>query len=312
MIVLSGGTGTPKLLEGLRKCLPEEELKIIVNTAEDLWVSGNLVTPDIDTVLYLFSGRLDTEKWWGVAGDTFRTHETMADLGHIERMRLGDVDRATNIMRSDYLRNGLTLTEAIGKLADSMGIRASIYPMSDDPVSTMITTGAKKMHFQDFWIGLHGEVDVVDVSVEGVEQARISPGVLECFEKEDDVLIGPSNPITSIGPIIALPGMKEILSRKNVIAVSPIIGNEPVSGPAGKLMHACGYNVSSEGVARCYEDFLDVLIRDIRDNSGLPAEIKDKIEIISMDTLMKNPDISVTMGRKIIDTFESLKMKKSE
>ncbi len=311
MIILSGGTGTPKLIEGIRKCIPEEELKIIVNTAEDLWVSGNLVTPDIDTVLYLFSGRLDRDKWWGVAGDSFKTHETMAELGHTEKMRLGDLDRATHIMRSDHLRRGLTLTEAIGKMVETMGIKASIYPMSDDTVSTMITTKTAKMHFQDFWIGQHGEGDVVDVSVGGVARARISPGVLECFEREENVLIGPSNPITSIGPIITLPGMKELLSQKNVIAVSPIIGNEPVSGPAGKLMRACGYDVSSEGVARCYEDFLDVLIKDIRDDSGLAAEIDNKIDVISMDTLMKNPDISVSMGRKIIEIFESLKMQKS-
>lgn len=305
MLVLSGGTGTPKLLDGLRKVMPEEDITVVVNTAEDLWVSGNLVTPDIDTVLYLFSDMVDPDKWWGVKGDSFRTYELMRSLGHRERMMLGDLDRATHIMRTEYLREGCTLTDAIRKLSASMGIRARVLPMSDDPVSTMIVTHQGKMHFQDFWIASRGEPEVLDVFQEGTEQASISPAVWEALETGDDVLIGPSNPITSIGPIVGLPGMADILRKKNVVAVSPIIGNEPVSGPAGKLMRAKGLPVSSLGVAAHYRDFLDVMVIDRRDPVDDAAFADMGCRVVRADTLMKTREISMELSRQLIHLFES-------
>ncbi|WMW22156.1 2-phospho-L-lactate transferase [Methanolobus mangrovi] len=304
MIIFSGGTGTPKLLNGLREVIPEEEITVVVNTAEDVWISGNLITPDIDTVLYLFSGKIDSSRWWGIKGDTYRTHEAMKALGHNEVMMLGDLDRATHIMRSDLLRSGMTLTEAITQLCKSFGVKANVLPMSDDPVSSMISTPEGKMHFQDFWVGKHGEPEVLGVCQEGIEKASISPAVLAALENEDEVLIGPSNPITSIGPIIELPGMRDILCDKNVIAVSPIIGNEPVSGPAGKLMAARGIEVSSYGVASYYSDFLDHIILDERD----PIEEKrfevTGCSVSKADTLMKSVDISRDLSRLIHEQFE--------
>lgn len=303
MIIFSGGTGTPKLLNGLRKVIPEQDITVVVNTAEDLWVSGNLVTPDIDTVLYLFSDRIDFKKWWGIRDDTFRTHETMKSLGYRERMMLGDLDRATHIMRSDYLREGHALSEATMKLSGSMGIKAKILPMSDDPVSTTIVTATGKMHFQDFWIANHGEPEVLDVFQEGIDSAAISPAVLHALENEDEVLIGPSNPITSIGPIIGLPGMIDILREKKVIAVSPIIGNEPVSGPAGKLMHARGIDVSSAGVAAYYGDFLDIFIIDDQDTMEDAAFGNAGCKVVRADTMMRSVDISMELSELIIREF---------
>ncbi len=304
MLILSGGTGTPKLLEGLRNILPEEDITVVVNTAEDIWVSGNLVTPDIDTVLYLFSGKLDTAKWWGIKNDTFMTYEALRSLGHDEIMKLGDQDRATNIMRSDLLRAGYSLTEATQELARAVGIRAKILPMSDDPVRTMVTTPAGKMHFQEFWVKEHGKPNVLEVVQENIEKASIAPAVLEVLEKEEYVLIGPSNPITSIGPILALQGMKELLKKKTVIAVSPIIGKEPVSGPAGKLMAARGLEVSSAGVADCYGDILDIMILDERDEYGISALKNATCKILIADTLMKNVDKSTALARAVVDAFE--------
>jgi len=306
MIILSGGTGTPKLLNGLRSLTPPEDITVVVNTAEDIWVSGNLITPDIDTILYLLSGRLDTEKWWGVAGDTFRTHETMKSSGFDEGMMLGDLDRATHIMRSDILRNGGTLTSSIRKLCGAFGIKTDILPMSEDPVSTMITTPQGKMHYQDFWVKGRGEPDVVDVSMDGISDAAIAPAVLEALEKDDEVLIGPSNPITSIGPILELPGMRKILKQKRVVAVSPIIGKEPVSGPAGKLMQARGFEVSSVGVAKCYQDIVDVFVIDERDTVDV-ADFDDiGCEVVRADTLMKSVDISVELSKQILGIFEGM------
>lgn len=304
MLILSGGTGTPKLIEGLRNILPDENITVVVNTAEDMWVSGNLVTPDIDTLLYLFSGRLDTAKWWGVKNDTFMTSDTLSSLGHDEMMRLGDQDRATNIMRSDLLRAGYSLTEATKILVKALGIRANILPMSDDPVKTIVTTSAGKIHFQEFWVKEHGKPDVLEVVQEDIEKASITTGVLEVLEKEEHVLIGPSNPITSIGPILALQGMKELLKKKKVVAVSPIIGQEPVSGPAGKLMAARGLEVSSAGVVDCYGDIIDIMILDERDDYGISAQKNAACKILITDTLMKNVDKSTALARFVVDVFD--------
>ncbi|MDY9927510.1 2-phospho-L-lactate transferase [Methanosarcina sp.] len=306
MIIFSGGTGTPKLLDGLKEILPSEELTVVVNTAEDLWVSGNLITPDLDTVLYLFSDQIDRKKWWGIENDTFRTYERMQELGVEESMKLGDRDRATHIIRSNLIRDGASLTDATVKLASLFGIDANILPMSDDPVSTYIETLKGVMHFQDFWIGNHGGPDVLGVDIRGVSEASIAKKVLEALEKDDRVLIGPSNPITSIGPIISLPGMRELLMQKKVVAVSPIIGNAPVSGPAGKLMQACGLEVSSMGVAEYYQDFLDVFVFDERDQADEFAFERLGCHATRADTLMTSTDKSKELAEIVVGLFDTI------
>lgn len=305
MIILSGGTGTPKLLDGLKEILPSEEMTVIVNTAEDLWVSGNLISPDLDTILYLFSDQIDRKKWWGIKDDTFKTYEHMLELGVKECMKLGDKDRATHIIRSNLLRSGVSLTDATLKLASIFGINTKILPMSDDPVSTYIETSEGIMHFQNFWVGRHGEPDVLGVDVRGVTEASVSPKVLEALEKDDNVLIGPSNPITSIGPIISLPGMKDMLKNKNVVAISPIIGNAPVSGPAGKLMEACGLEVSSMGVAEYYQDFLDVFVFDERDRADEFAFEKLGCHAVRADTLMTSTEKSKELAEIVVRLFNN-------
>ncbi|MCO5384081.1 MAG: 2-phospho-L-lactate transferase [Methanosarcina barkeri] len=306
MIIFSGGTGTPKLLDGLKELLPPEELTVVVNTAEDLWVSGNLICPDLDTVLYLFSDQIDRNKWWGIKNDTFQTHERMQELGIRESMKLGDRDRATHIIRSDLIRDGVSLTEATLKFASILGIDAQILPMSDDPVSTYIETPEGVMHFQEFWVGKHGEPEVLGVDIKGVSEAPISPKVLEALDNDDNVLIGPSNPITSIGPIISLPGMKELLAKKNVVAVSPIIGNAPISGPAGKLMQACGLEVSSMGVAEYYQDFLDVFVFDERDLADEFAFERLGCRASRVDTLMTSTEKSRELAEFVTGLFDTI------
>ncbi len=188
MIIFSGGTGTPKLLDGLKEILPAKEMNVVVNTAEDLWVSGNLICPDLDTVLYLFSDQIDRKRWWGIKDDTFLTYERMQKLGITESMKLGDCDRANHIIRSNFIRNGTSLTDATLELASILGIDAKILPMSDDPVSTYIETPEAILHFQDFWIGKHGEPEVLGVDITGISEASISPKVLEALENDDKVL----------------------------------------------------------------------------------------------------------------------------
>ncbi|MBE0521072.1 MAG: 2-phospho-L-lactate transferase [Candidatus Methanoperedenaceae archaeon] len=302
MILLSGGTGTPKLIRGLRRLIPDEEITVIVNTAEDTFISGNLVSPDMDTVMYLFAGMLDESKWWGVRDETYHTNNALRELGLNERMLVGDTDRSTHIFRSELMRNGAKLTEATAQLSGKLGVRARILPMCDEKVDTMITTPDGIMHFQDFWIGKHGEPDVLSVNISGIENACLTEDVIAALESEENVVIGPSNPVTSIGPILALKGMQKILSKKKVIAVSPIIGNEPVSGPAGKLMKASGIPVSSLGLARCYVELLDALVVDGQDSAD---EVDFPVPVFKYDTMMTSAGKSEELAGFVMGLFSS-------
>jgi len=300
MLLLSGGTGTPKLLNGIRQYLPDEEITVIVNTAEDLWVSGNLVCPDIDTVIYLFAGMLDTDKWWGVNQDTFHTHKALKIAGHNEILQIGDHDRATHIIRSGFIRQGASLSEAISRTASMLGAKANILPMCDEPVSSMITVSEGTIHFQEFWVEKAGRPDVLGVEYRGAQTASVSEAIKKTISHESNIIIGPSNPITSIGPILAVKGMRELILSKHVVAISPIIGCEPVSGPASKLMSACGYEVSSRGVAQCYSDLLDVFIIDEQDRE-MKSNIKGMdAEVITADTMMTSSKKSAALARVVL------------
>ncbi len=303
MIVLSGGTGTPKLLQGLRKLIPDEEITVIVNTAEDIMISGNLVSPDIDTVLYLFSGQLDDAKWWGVKDDTFHTHTALKKMGINEKLMIGDADRATHILRSELTRKGAGLTEATLQLSTTFRIRARVLPMCDEKVDTMITTPHGEMHFQDFWVGARGEPDVLDVKIKGLKKAKLTGEVREALRFDDNVIIGPSNPITSIGPILSLKHIRRMLSFKKVIAVSPIIGNAPVSGPAGKLMRAKGYPVSSKGIAQCYGDILDLIVIDEKDGA---VDGDFPVRMARCDTMMTSVEKSEALARRMLELFKDI------
>ncbi|MDI6810148.1 MAG: 2-phospho-L-lactate transferase [archaeon] len=289
MIILSGGTGTPKLLVGLIKVFKEEELNIIVNTAEDIWISGNLLCPDIDSVLYTLAGIIDADRWWGIKGDTFYTHNALEQSQYPEPLMIGDKDRATHIIRSELLRQGKSLTETTAVLARNLGIpaRITILPMTDDPASvrTKIRTPEGELYFHEFWVARKGEPDVLDISFDGIDEVKPSEAVVQVLEKESDalLLIGPSNPITSIGPILSLKGIGERLKWKIVMAISPIVGTEAVSGPAGKFMRAKGFDVSPYGVYTCYKDFLDVLVIDKDDDC--PGDTG--VEVLKTDIMIK-------------------------
>lgn len=298
MLVLSGGTGTPKLLMGLSELVPPELLTVVVNTAEDVWVSGGLVCPDIDTVLYLLCGRLDTSKWWGVKDDTFNTATALRELGMSEMLRIGDKDRATHLARAEMLSEGLSLTGATLRLGTMLGVPQRVLPMCNEPVSTMLDTSEGRLHFQQFWVEMGGEPEVFSVEHVGLDKARITPEIERASSTSAWVLIGPSNPITSIRPIIGVDGMKRVLARKKVLAVSPFIGRRAVSGPAEKLMRACGLEPSSLGVAQLYEDFLDVLIIDERDDLPLSSF---PVDTVRADTLMSSKEKSTELARLALD-----------
>ena len=226
--VLSGGTGTPKLIRGLRQILRDNEITVIVNTAEDLHMSGHYVSPDVDTVTYLFAGILNTDTWWGIKGDTLDTYHAMEKIGYKEPLPLGERDRATNIARTAFMQSGMTLTEATQKICAGYGISAKILPMSDQEVTSyVVTEDGSLMHYQEYWVGKRGNVPISGirrVTADG-EPLAASDAVISAIEESDGVIIGPSNPVTSIGPILECGGVREALADKFVAAVSPFIGN---------------------------------------------------------------------------------------
>ena len=270
-------------------------MTVIANTGDDIWISGNLVCPDLDTVIYTTAG-IVSERWWGINGDTFRTHERLASLGQKEALIIGELDRAIHIFRSDLLRRGATLTDATHTICASLELAAKILPMTDDFVPTTIVTDKGEMHIQDFLVKYQ--------QAPSVSQVRCRPGkmtkeVETALEECRSVVIGPSNPISSIGPILNVNGMRKILKDRFVIAVSPIILSEPISGPAGKFMESRGLLVSSLGVAEFYSDFLDALIVDHRDDIS-QSDLPDGIELFRADTIMYGIEQSKKLATEIV------------
>ena len=289
---LSGGTGTPKLLQGIRGHIRDDGISVVVNTGEDIWISGNHMSPDIDTVMYLFLGILNTSTWWGIAGDTFATHEMLKKFQPDEYIAIGDKDRAIQIARGELLRKGLTLTEATRQLCEKSGIRASIFPMTDAPVTTMVSSAGTLMHFQEYWVRHKGAVPIDAVKRIPDQPPAATGQVIDAIGNADAVVIGPSNPVTSILPILECVGTRSALKDKFVIAVSPFIGNTPFSGPAGALMQAMGFEPSSLGTRELYRDFIDVFIQDVRDPIDVPGAVR-------LDTMMTDKEKAYGLAAEI-------------
>ncbi|WP_421908137.1 2-phospho-L-lactate transferase [Methanolacinia petrolearia] len=290
---LSGGTGTPKLIRGFRNHLSDNDISVIVNTAEDMWIYGSHLSPDIDTVMYLFAGILNTDSWWGIKGDTTITNDTLKDLGEDVYLTLGDRDRALNITRARMLNSGMTLTGATRELCKRLGISANILPMTNSEYTTYIKTGDLLIHFQEYWVKNRGNLDIEEVVRVGDDQVFGTKETIDAINNADLVVIGPSNPVTSISPILECSGVKDALKESFVVAVSPFIGNEPVSGPAKALMKAWGMTPDSAGTYKLYNEFTDLFIQDIRDTITLEDGIK-------LDTLMKTEDVSSKLAGEII------------
>ena len=290
---LSGGTGTPKLLRGVQKVMDRHEISVVVNTAEDIWISGNHISPDVDTVMYLFAGVLNTDTWWGLRDDTFTTHEEILKLGLGEYIAIGDRDRAVHIARGNMLRDGQRLTNITRTLCDRFGVRENVLPMTDTEVTTRVKTELGLIHYQEYWVRSKGRIQIEDV----VRCSKVPPEsteeVIQAVEASDAVVIGPSNPITSITPILECSGIREAMAEKFVIAVSPFIGDAPVSGPAAALMKASGYEATSAGTAQCYGDLVDLFVQDERD----PVKIDGAVRF---DTLMTGEEKSIELAKNVL------------
>ena len=297
--VLSGGTGTPKLLQGIKEIVDPKELTIIVNTLENDYFSGVYVSADIDTVLYTMSDMINDEFWYGVKGDTFITHERLAEIGCPELLRIGDIDRATKIQKTQLMEK-YGLARACEIQAKNMDIESRIIPMSEEDSEITIVSDIGELEFHDFLIKHQSEPEVLDLKFSNVAP---SEGVVDAIRNSKAVIIGPSNPITSILPILSLEGVREALKDTYVIAVSPIIGSDAVSGPASKFMKALDIEVSSVGVADLYKDFLDNIVIDDKD-SNLEPQLKQIINKVTItNTIMNNLGVKKNLAQIIIDSI---------
>jgi len=300
--VLTGGTGGAKFVDGLRQVMPAEEITLIVNTGDDLLWWGLYVSPDIDSITYVLSGMLSRERGWGVKGDTFLCLQAMGQLGEPTWFHTGDRDLAMHLLRSRHMAEGKTLSEATAIVSDKLGVKARILPMSDSRVETRIGTPVGELSFEEYFVQRWYQDPVNSVRFAGASDAEPAPGVIEAIEAADAILIAPSNPVTSIGPILAVPGIREALCRAKgkIGAISPIISGAPVNGPAGILMVAQGLPSSIAGVAQAYEDFLDVLICDTRD--ARPAEVlrKTGMRVQCAQTIMRTPEDKAELARKAL------------
>jgi LPPG:FO 2-phospho-L-lactate transferase len=298
---LAGGTGTPKLLDGADGVFDPADTTVVANTGDDVELGGHLVCPDVDTVLFHGGGVLDTDRWWGIDGDTTETHDELhrlaaaADLddgpryldddaqtagrdiarwrrfsGVAEFMEIGDRDRAVHATRTSLLDEGRTLTEVTRTLAEAFDLGVDLLPMSDDPVASLVHTDEGRMHFQEYWVHRRADPTVEDVEFRGAAEARPTDAVLTALS--DPVVVGPSNPVTSVGPMLSLPGFEEALRETPVVAVSPFVEDRVFSGPAADLMRGVGLAPSTAGVAEAYP-FADAFVLDDDDGTDLDRPV---------------------------------------
>lgn len=288
---LSGGTGTPKLLLGFRELINEKNLTIIANTGDDDLFYGLLVQPDVDTILYLFADKLDLDKFWGVKNETYNTLNHLAKLNEETWFQLGDKDLALHLLRNKLLHYGKSSYEIISEIAHRFEIKAKILPMTNDQVRTILfSTKEELLSFQEYTVKYHETHEIQKVIYQGSEKAQVYPKLVESIHSPKTIIIGPSNPITSIGPMLAIKKLRAELvkTKAKVIAISPLEQNKAFSGPAAKLLEQLGFEGSSYGIAKIYQDFLDVMIISDSDSENAEKIANLGIKVIQTNISMKN------------------------
>jgi LPPG:FO 2-phospho-L-lactate transferase len=305
--VLSGGTGGAKFVDGLRQAMPAEDITLVVNTGDDLMWWGLYVSPDIDSITYVLSGMLSRERGWGVKGDTFLCLQAMGQLGEPTWFHTGDRDLAMHLLRSRLLAEGKTLSEATAVISQKLGVKAKVLPMSNSRVETRVDTPVGELSFEEYFVQRWYQDPVRSVRFAGASDAEAAPGVVDAIVNADAVIVAPSNPVTSIGPILAVPGIRDALlrARGKIAAVSAIVGNSPVAGPAGILMQAQGLPCSIAGVAQAYEDFLDILICDTRDARAAEGLRQNGLRVECTQTIMRSAEDKAALAREVLSYLSS-------
>jgi LPPG:FO 2-phospho-L-lactate transferase len=296
--VLAGGVGAARLLAGLVRVVPPADVTAIVNTGDDLVLHGLAISPDIDTVVYTVAGAIDPERGWGLRDETWHAMEALGRYGGATWFGLGDRDLATHLYRTQRLADGLGLATVTAEIAASWGLDLRVLPVTEHPLRTMITLaegespgGGDEVAFQDYFVRRRHAVRVGNVRFAGVDQARPAPGVLDAIAGAETVVVAPSNPIVSIGPVMAVPGMRSAVEarRDDVVAVSPLVGGRALKGPADRLLRELGHDDSVVGVARLYAPFVGTLVIDDADADHADAVRAAGLRCVVTDTIMRDP-----------------------
>ncbi len=300
---LAGGVGGAKLSAGLQDALPPGDLSVVVNTADDFDPWGLRVCPDLDTVMYTLAGVANPETGWGLLDETFAFLEMLSGYGEDAWFKLGDRDLATHVLRTQKLRAGETLTGITAELSRALGVPGRILPMCDEKVSTVLKTPAGLLEFQEYFVRRRQRDEVLGLDLRGIEAARPTDAVLEALSGADVVVFCPSNPVVSLGPILSVPGMRETLRASPAlkVAVSPIVGGRALKGPADRMLHSLGHEVSSAGVAALYEGLLDGMVVD-RDDEGQRGDIEGLgMDVLSTDAVMHDPPDRERLAREVLE-----------
>ena len=303
LVALAGGTGAAKFLRGLCRLVDPRDLTVVVNTGDDTELWGLHISPDLDTVCYTVADVIDAARGWGLAEETFHALGQMARFGEPTWFNLGDRDLSTHLHRTRLLREGRSLTEATAAIAGALGVGPRVLPMSDQPVRTRVLGPDGWLGFQEYFVREKAQVEVRAVEYAGAETAAPAPGVLDALAAARAVIVCPSNPVTSIGPILAVPGIADALARSpaTALAISPIVGGESVSGPAGRLMAALGLPVSPAGVARAYAPWLDALVFDEQDRRETPEILALGVSPVTAKTIMAGRVDEVALARRVLE-----------
>lgn len=313
IVALAGGVGGAKMAQGLQRVLPSGDLTVIVNTADDFSLYGLHISPDLDTVMYTLGGIADPVNGWGVAGDTRHTLDAIARYGENPWFLLGDQDFATHILRTARLRAGEPLSRVTADLATGLNIPSCILPMTDQPVATMIETPHGVLDFQDYFVGRRQTDEVVGVTFAGIDEAVALPQVVAAIAEADAIVIAPSNPIVSVGPILQTPGIAAALRSTSapIVAVSPIVGGKALKGPAAQMLQSLGHDVSPLGVAAIYGDLIDALVIDHEDRR-LATDIELLgVKVLVTNSIMGGPDDRARFAREILDIASELALERT-
>lgn len=298
--VLAGGTGSVKLVRGLAKSA--KDMTVISNVGDNIWLYGLYVCPDIDTIIYGLAGLLDAKRGWGVRGDTFECLAQLKKLGAPAWFRLGDRDLAMHLLRTSMIKSGKSLSEVMGWMRDRYSVAVRVIPATDSEVTTRIMTGRGEMHLQEFWVRYRGTPKVTGIRYNGADKAVANRDAIDAIRQSDAIIIAPANPVSSIGPIVALVDLQRELAqnRDRVVAVSPLIGERAVSGPAVKYMKALGLESSAVGVAQYYRDFAGTFVISKGDHSLAPRIESLGMQVYETNITMKTRQDEVGLGRHIL------------
>lgn len=309
IVALAGGVGGAKLAHGLYQVLAPDTLTLIGNTADDFELFGVHISPDLDTVMYTLAGLANNATGWGVSDETFTTLEMLGRYGRDTWFRLGDKDFATHLLRTQMIRAGQTLTSATATLVNALQIRARLLPMCDEPVATVLDTEAGWLDFQEYFVKRHHGDTVKGVVFQGVETAHLSPEVGQALREAEAIIFCPSNPIVSIGPILAVPGLREqLVAAPGVkVAVSPIVSGQAIRGPADQMLRSLGHEVSALGVARHYQGIIQGMVID-----ELDVELGPRIGALGMEwlvtqTVMQSEDDRVQLAKMVLSFCQQLR-----